>query len=1125
MERKIKWKTLSTLVSMLLVLSIILGMIPAYALTGIVVTAEVEDDGVVWIDTDGNQMTPEEKARWSFSYNSLKYTGEFIDGRIIGNMPATINGKPVTNLSTTFQGCTQMVEAPTLPSTATDLSSTFNGCTSLVTAPEIPASVTTMASAFNGCTSLVNTPVIPAGVTSLNYVFKGCTSLVEVTSIPSNVTSMVRTFENCTSLQTVPAIPGTVKQLDTTFKGCTSLKVAPVIEEGVTDLNWAFYGCTSLVNPPVIPEGVTEMTNTFRDCTSLVNPPVIPEGVTEMTNTFRDCTSLVKAPAIPDSVKNLTNTFMGCSSLKEASTIGSGVTNMSSTFQNCSSLVNPPVLPEGVENLSNTFNGCTSLTNISNIPESATNVGNMFYACQQLYGKVEIPEKYKDSKSLFAGCVPTLTITATNYNTGKTLQNVWIKFNMVYYDQGLTDENGQITFKGAQNLPEGSCILKFMYGGIVKNQEFTFTLNENAELNVTFGGPGEVLADNKIFGTITNSSIPISNAEVHVSNSTDGDIAIVHTNMDGSYEVPNLPNEDYVVKVTYRNTVGQEETTIADADQQVDIDLDIPEETYKLTGTVTNKDSGEPIEGIYIIVTDDVDNEIGSIYSEEDGTYEIGNLPNGTYKVYINDISEEDLVTDSLVIKDKDEVLNIQVEVPGTKEIKITWDFNGYTDKYGNTSSESKLILNEDETEVNVTRTPFDRATWAGHRFLGWFTQATGGEKVTAETTASADVTYYAHWEDCETHKISGTVTINCERKITGNWQGQEITDELWLQNFYVALIDKNNYNGGEFDWYQYNLNLTVDNRTGTYEFNDLPDGDYTIAIWNLITCDNPQSKDATVDGEDVVVDFIIDDGTYTITGTVTNKNTKDPIPGVEVKIKNEDGDIVGTTTTGKDGSYELPDLPNGDYTIIATYTDPTGTIEDIVKEVAVTIENSDKQVDIELELPNNHKVTGTIIDSNTKNPLPDVEVKLVDKDGKEIIVVKTGEDGTYEIPNLPDGDYKLIVTYKDPDGDPGQDITKEVEVTINGADEEVNIELPIPRRFKISGTVTWKLTGKPVALADIELKDEAGNTLKTVQTDNQGYYEFIGLTEGTYKVLATYKGSGEGIEAIIIDTKKEGED
>ena len=466
----------------------------------------------------------------------------------------------------------------------------------------------------------------------------------------------------------------------------------------------------------------------------------------------------------------------------------------------------------------------------------------MFYACQQLYGKVEIPEKYKDSKSLFAGCVPTLTITATNYNTGKTLQNVWIKFNMVYYDQGLTDENGQITFKGAQNLPEGSCILKFMYGGIVKNQEFTFTLNENAELNVTFGGPGEVLADNKIFGTITNSSIPISNAEVHVSNSTDGDIAIVHTNMDGSYEVPNLPNEDYVVKVTYRNTVGQEETTIADADQQVDIDLDIPEETYKLTGTVTNKDSGEPIEGIYVIVTDESDNEIGSIYSEEDGTYEIGNLP-------------------------------------------------------------------------------------------------------------------------------------------------------------------------------------------------------------------------------------------------------------------------------------------NGDYTIIATYTDPTGTIEDIVKEVAVTIENSDKQVDIELELPNNHKVTGTITDSNTKNPLPDVEVKLVDKDGKEIIVVKTGEDGTYEIPNLPDGDYKLIVTYKDPDGDPDQDITKEVEVTINGADEEVNIELPIPRRFKISGTVTWKLTGKPVALADIELKDEAGNTLKTVKTDNQGYYEFIGLTEGTYKVLATYKGSGEGIEAIIIDTKKEGED
>lgn len=1026
-----KNKTIIAIVSTLLVASMILGMIPAYALTGIVITTEVEGDGI-WIDTAGNQMTDVEKANWSLNNsNILKYTGEFIDGRIVGNMPATIDDKPVTNLNTTFQGCTGLVEAPVLPSTATQMTSTFQGCTSLVAAPVIPDGVTTIASAFAGCASLVDAPSIPNTVANMYGTFSRCTGLVNVGEIPNSVTNMTQTFEGCTSLEVGPVILGSVKILDNTFEDCTNLRLTPSIGEGVEELTFTFKGCTSLTEVTELPQSIKKMQSTFKGCTGLIEPPVIPENVLEMSNTFRDCSSLVRSPIIPDSVKKLTNTFMDCTSLKEVQTLGSGITDMSSAFQGCSSLENPPVIPEGVTNLSNTFNGCKSLSGISNIPDSATNVNNMFYACQQLYGKVELPDKYKDSNQLFAGCVPDLIITVTHAVTGQPLKNVWIKFNMVYYDQGLTDENGQITFKGAQNLPEGSCILKFMYGGIVKDARHTFTINENSELAVTFGGPGEVLADNRIFGTITNSGIPISNAEIHVSNKTDGDIAVVTTSLDGSYEVVNLPNNDYTIKATYKTTTGTETTTIADADQEVNIDLNVPVEKYKLTGTVTNKDSEDPVGDICIIVTDALDNELNSSYSNEDGSYEIADLANGNYKIYIDEIIAEKLVTDNLEIKDKDEVLNIQI-IDSRVDHTIIWNYNGYTDEWGDQQYESVFTTDDIDTECETLwHAPFNVAYWDGHKFLGWFTEATGGEKVTEETTASSDVMYYAHWEVCETHKISGTVTIRSENP-GGTWHGKEITDELWLQGFYVALIDKNNFSGAEFDWVSYELKLTPDNRTGTYEFTGLPDGDYTVAIWNSIECKNHQSKDTLLDGEDKVIDFIIGDSSYTITGTVTNENTKDPIPGVEVKIKNEDGDIVGTVTTEEDGSYELPDLPDGDYTI--------------------------------------------------------------------------------------------IVTYPDPDGNTDKDIVKEVEVTIDGADKEVNIELGIPKLFKISGRVTWKLTGNPVALADIELKDENGNTLKSVKTDNQGHYEFKGLSEGTYKVSATYKGSGEGIEAIIVD-KKEGED
>ena len=42
------------------------------------------------------------------------------------------------------------------------------------------------------------------------------------------------------------------------------------------------------------------------------------------------------------------------------------------------------------------------------------------------------------------------------------------------------------------------------------------------------------------------------------------------------------------------------------------------------------------------------------------------------------------------------------------------------------------------------------------------------------------------------------------------------------------------------------------------------------------------------------------------------------------------------------------------------------------------------------------------------------------------VVVVPTGPDGSYEIPNLPDGEYTITVTYPDPTN-PDKDITKDV--------------------------------------------------------------------------------------------------
>ena len=109
----------------------------------------------------------------------------------------------VTNMNSTFYGCTSLVTAPEIPSGVTDMEYTFGDCSSLVTAPDIPSGVTSMYSTFNGCSSLVTAPTIPSGVIRMSYTFQGCTSLKELTLLQTTPPTYSNTLKGCSSLETI----------------------------------------------------------------------------------------------------------------------------------------------------------------------------------------------------------------------------------------------------------------------------------------------------------------------------------------------------------------------------------------------------------------------------------------------------------------------------------------------------------------------------------------------------------------------------------------------------------------------------------------------------------------------------------------------------------------------------------------------------------------------------------------------------------------------------------------------------------------------------------------------------------------------------------------------------------
>ena len=190
----------------------------------------------------------------------------------------------------------------------TNMWSTFYGCTNLVNAPVIPNSVINMDYTFRDCSSLVNAPVIPNSVVSMNYTFDGCSNLVNVPDIPNSVTSMWDTFRSCSNLVNAPAIPNSVTSMSDTFNGCSNLVNAPVIPNSVTSMGRTFNSCSNLVNAPVIPNSVTNVWSTFNGCSNLIGDIYIYSNqVSNATNCFYN-TSLTKNVYIPFTYRNNINT-------------------------------------------------------------------------------------------------------------------------------------------------------------------------------------------------------------------------------------------------------------------------------------------------------------------------------------------------------------------------------------------------------------------------------------------------------------------------------------------------------------------------------------------------------------------------------------------------------------------------------------------------------------------------------------------------------------------------------------------------------------------------------------------------------------------------------------------------
>ncbi len=230
-------------------------------------------------------------------------------------------------------------------------------------------------------------------------------------------------------------------------------------------------------------------------------------------------------------------------------------------------------------------------------------------------------------------------------------------------------------------------------------------------------------------------------------------------------------------------------------------------------------------------------------------------------------------------------------------------------------------------------------------------------------------------------------------------------------------------------------------------------------------------------------------DNTPTITGT-TDAATGSVVTVVLTDSK--DNTQTVSATVSEDGTYTVePEtaLADGEYTAVATVTDPSGataTATDpgsIDTTAVITVDAPDLTND------NTPTITGTTDDVEAGQV---VTVVVTDSEGNtQTITTTVQDDGTYsvDVPNaLPDGDYTAVATVQDKLGnqatatDPGSVDTTAPTITVDAPDN--------------SNDTTPTITGTTDA--------PEGSVVTVVVTDNDGNTQTVTTTvkdDGTYSV------------------------
>ena len=279
--------------------------------------------------------------------------------------------------------------------------------------------------------------------------------------------------------------------------------------------------------------------------------------------------------------------------------------------------------------------------------------------------------------------------------------------------------------------------------------------------------------------------------------------------------------------------------------------------------------------------------------------------------------------------------------------------------------------------------------------------------------------------------------------------------------------------------------------------------GTYTVQARYADTFEDQKTVALTPEDRKGNADFVIPmDETYSISGTITEAGTGNPVAGATVYI----GDSM--VTTAANGSFTLGGLQEGEYVVRPemsewTFTPPT-------RNVTITAETGDVSGVNFTGTPNTYSISGWVtlgegpgVPGVTVTAVPVLLAPAAVNAANGGYSATTQADGSYIITGLPAAKYEVRSEGWEMTFDP-----QTREATVNedtGNATDVNFTA-IPNRYSISGRVTDS-SGAPMSdvpvTAQLTVKSSGIATAQTYEaaTEADGTYVIGDLPPDTYKV------------------------